>query len=36
MIANFLMKLTQFDKAGSKGKIFISLENVIIKFYFQN
>ena len=33
---NFLLKLTQFEKTGSKGKIFISLGNLIINFHLQN
>ena len=36
MIITVLMKLTQFEKTGSMGKIFIPLGNLIIKFNFQN
>ena len=36
MIGTFLIKLTQFEKTGSIGKLFISLENLKIKFHFQN
>ena len=36
MMDTFLLKLTQFEKTGSIGKTFISLGNLIIKFYFQN
>ena len=32
MLGAFLIKLTQFEKAESVGKIFISLKNLIIKF----
>ena len=36
MIDILKVKLTQFEKTGSIGKIFISLENLINNFYFQN
>ena len=35
MIGQFLIKLTQFEKTGSKNKIFISLGNLKIKFHFR-
>ena len=31
----FDQKITQFDKTGSISKIFISLENLKIKFFFR-
>ena len=36
MIETFFIKVTQFEKTGSISKIFISLENLKIKFYFRN
>ena len=36
MMDTFLLKLTQFEKTGSIGKIFISLENLIINFHFRS
>ena len=32
----FLIKLTQFEKTGSIGKVFISLGNLKSKFHFRN
>ena len=32
----FLLKLTQFEKTGSIGKIFISLVNLISNFHYRN
>ena len=32
----FLLKLAQFEKTGSIGKIFISLRYLIINFHFLN
>ena len=37
MMAKFIfLKLTQFEKTGSKVKIFSSLGNLIINFHFRN
>ena len=36
MMYFFLLKLTQFEKTGSIGKIFISLVNLIINFHYPN
>ena len=36
MMDTFLLKLTQFEKTGSKGKTFISLGNLINNFHFTN
>ena len=33
IMESFLLKLTQFEKTGSKGKTFISLGNLIINFH---
>ena len=36
MISKFLINLTQFEKTGSLGKIFIPLGDLIMKFQIQN
>ena len=36
MIDSLFIELTQFEKTGSRGKTFISLENLIINFHFRN
>ena len=36
MMRTFSINLTQFEKTGSKFKIFISLRNLKIKFQFRN
>ena len=36
MVVNFFMKLTQFEKIGPIGKIFIALENLKIQIQFRD
>ena len=36
MMNTSMIKLTQFEKTGSMGKTFISLENLTINFHFRN
>ena len=36
MTDTFLLKLTQFEKTGSRGKTFISLGYLIISFHLRN
>ena len=36
MMDTLMLKLAQVEKTGSIGKIFISQENLIINYHFQN